>query len=331
MNTDDDRRELASPALTAPSRKSLPPFEALRAFDAVARLGGVRRAAQVLCRDHAVISRHLRTIEAWTGATLIERTAAGVVLTQDGIRYHRQIASAMDIIAHATLDLMRRGDYRRLQIRCIPGFALHWPSRRLGDFEKAHPALDVEVRPSDRGSDFSSHETDVDIRFIASYSAPSELPAELRSLDLISVPIIAVCSRKYLADAPPVSDPRSLLNHKLLHEENFNRWQNWLAAHGVHDDLDLTGPRLWAGHLTLDAARHGRGIALTNYLIAVDDLSNGTLVDVGKGNSSFGPQTMGTYRLAARAERWDVPVIRLFRQWLVAAIAAERPRLQALT
>ena len=71
MNT-DDRRELASPALTAPSRKSLPPFEALRAFDAVARLGGVRRAAQVLCRDHAVISRHLRTIEAWTGATLIE-------------------------------------------------------------------------------------------------------------------------------------------------------------------------------------------------------------------------------------------------------------------
>ena len=133
MNTDDDRRELASPALTAPSRKSLPPFEALRAFDAVARLGGVRRAAQVLCRDHAVISRHLRTIEAWTGATLIERTAAGVVLTQDGIRYHRQIASAMDIIAHATLDLMRRGDYRRLQIRCIPGFALHWDLADLVD------------------------------------------------------------------------------------------------------------------------------------------------------------------------------------------------------
>ncbi|WP_155895829.1 hypothetical protein [Kordiimonas gwangyangensis] len=29
-----------------PSRKALPPFEALRAFDAVARLGGIRKAAQ---------------------------------------------------------------------------------------------------------------------------------------------------------------------------------------------------------------------------------------------------------------------------------------------
>jgi DNA-binding transcriptional LysR family regulator len=327
----DHRRELSTPALSTPSRKSLPPFEALRAFDAVARLGGIRKAAQSLCRDHAAISRHLRSIEAWTGATLIERTAAGVVLTQDGIRYHRQIASAMDIIANATLDLMRRGDYRRLHIRCIPGFALHWLSRRLGEFEKAHPTLDIEVHPTDRGSDLSSHEADVEIRFIASYTTPVELPAELRSLDIISVPIVAVASRAYLAEAPPVHVPRDLLNQKLLHEENFNRWQSWLAAHGVEEDVDLTGPRLWAGHLTLDAARHGRGIALTNYLIAADDLKSGTLIDVGKSKPSFEPLTTGTYRLVTRAERWDAPVICQFRQWLVAAIAAERPRLQELS
>src|SRR5207244_4690442 len=94
------------PTLIPPSRKSLPPFEALRAFDAVARLGGVRKAAQSLCRDHAAVSRHLRAIEAWTGATLIERTSSGVVLTEDGVRYHKQIASALDMIAHATIDLM---------------------------------------------------------------------------------------------------------------------------------------------------------------------------------------------------------------------------------
>jgi LysR family glycine cleavage system transcriptional activator len=326
----NDTRDTASPALTPPSRKSLPPFEALRAFDTVARLGGVRKAAQSLSRDHAVISRHLRAIEAWTGATLIERTAAGVVLTQDGIRYHRQIASAMDIIAHATLDLMRHGDYRRLNIRCIPGFALHWLSRRLGEFEKAHSGLDIELRPTDRGSDFSSHETDVDIRFIASYSTVAELAPELRSVDVASVPIVAVASRAYLADSSPIREPRNLLNHKLLHEENFDRWQSWLVAHGVHDDVDLTGPRLWAGHLTLDAARHGRGLALTNHLIAADDLTNGSLIDVGKGNASFEPQTMGTYRLVARADRWDAALIRHFRQWLVAAIASDRPRLQAL-
>ncbi len=97
------------------------------------------KAAQYLCRDHAVVSRHLRAIEDWTGTKLIQRTAAGSVLTEDGIRYHRDIASALDIIARATVDLIKRGDHRCLHIRCMPGFALHWLSGHLGDFEKANP------------------------------------------------------------------------------------------------------------------------------------------------------------------------------------------------
>jgi LysR family glycine cleavage system transcriptional activator len=327
----DEKREGATASLTPPTRKSLPPFETLRAFDAVARLGGVRKAAQSLCRDHAVVSRHLRAIEAWTGATLIERTSAGVVLTEGGVRYHRQIATALDLIAHATLDLMRHGDYRRLNIRCISGFALHWLSRRLGEFEKAHPELDIELRPTDRTSDLvGTHETDVEIRFIASYATPTVLSEELRSVDIVIVPLVAVANPAYLAESPPIREPRDLLNHKLLHEENFVRWSSWLASHCVHDDVDLTGPRLWAGHLTLDAARYGRGIALTNHLIAADDLMSGALLDVGKGNASFEPQATGTYHLVTRADRWDAPLIRQFRQWLTAAIAAEKPRLQAL-
>lgn len=91
------------------SRRALPPFETLRAFDAIARLGGVRKAAQYLCRDHAVVSRHLRAIEVWTGTRLIRRTPAGSVLTEDGVRYHRDIASALDLIARATVDLIKRG------------------------------------------------------------------------------------------------------------------------------------------------------------------------------------------------------------------------------
>jgi DNA-binding transcriptional LysR family regulator len=91
------------------SRRALPPFETLRAFDAIARLGGVRKAAQYLCRDHAVVSRHLRAIEDWTGTKLIQRTPAGSVLTEDGVRYHRDIASALDLIARATVDLIKRG------------------------------------------------------------------------------------------------------------------------------------------------------------------------------------------------------------------------------
>jgi LysR family transcriptional regulator, glycine cleavage system transcriptional activator len=317
------------PSSHLPSRKALPPFEALRAFDAIARLGGVRKAAQYLCRDHAVISRHLRAIEDWTGTKLIERTPGGAVLTADGVRYHREVAVAMDLIANATIDLMKRGDNRCLHIRCMPGFALHWLSGRLGDFEKANPGLDVELRPADRSPEFLSQDTDLEIRLVPTYVPALQLPSNLRAIEFARVPIIAVASKEYLTNHPPIAEPRDLLSHQLLHEENFDRWRNFLTAHGVVDDVDLTGPRLWQGHLTLDAARFGRGVALTNMLIAAGDIAGGRLTEVGRDLASFTPKAMGTYQFIAKADRWDASLIRRFRYWLASTIEREHPAFKA--
>jgi LysR family transcriptional regulator, glycine cleavage system transcriptional activator len=325
--------ETVRPQLTSsqlPSRKALPPFESLRAFDAVARLGGVRKAAQYLCRDHAVVSRHLRAIEEWIGAKLIERTPAGAVLTEDGLRYHREIAAAMDMIANATVDLMKRGDNRCLHIRCMPGFALHWLTARLGEFERANPDTDVELRPADRSPEFLAHDTDIEIRLIPVYGPQFDLPSSMRSIKFARAPIIAVASKAYLDGAPPVQRPADLLRHMLLHEENFDRWRNWLAAHRVAAEEELSGPRLWQGHLTLDAARYGRGVALTNSLIAADDLREGRLVEVGKDLPSFQPYALGYYQFIAKSDRWDAPHIRRFRSWLISTIANEHPELQTL-
>lgn len=318
------------PSSQLPSRKALPPFESLRAFDAVARLGGVRKAAQYLCRDHAVVSRHLRAIEEWIGAKLIERTPAGAVLTEEGVRYHREIAAAMDLIANATMDLMKRSDNRCLHIRCMPGFALHWLTARLGDFERANPGTDVELRPAERSAEFLTHDTDIEIRLIPTYGPPIEIPTHLRSTKFARTPIIAVASKQYLASAAPITAPKDLLKQMLLHEENFDRWRNWLAAHNVEAEEELSGPRLWQGHLTLDAARYGRGVALTNALIVADDLKSERLVEVGRDLPSFQPYAMGYYQFIAKADRWEAPLIRRFRSWLISTIANEHPELRTL-
>jgi DNA-binding transcriptional LysR family regulator len=166
---------------------------------------------------------------------------------------------------------------------------------------------------------------------VPSYGPPFQLPSNLRSMEVACVPIIAVASRGYLAGAAPVREPRDLLDHQLLHEENFDRWRNWLAAHGVHDDVELTGPRLWQGHLTLDAARYGRGVALTNSLIVAEQIAAGQLVEVGQDCDSFKPQTVGLYQFITKADRWDAALIRRFRHWLTSTIAKEHPHLRALS
>lgn len=308
----------ATPA-EPPSKRALPPFAALRAFDAVARLGGVRKAAQVLELDHAVISRHLRAVEAWTGTSLIERSRGGALLTEDGARYHKRIAEAIDGIASATIDLMRRSDDHRLHIWCIPGFGFQWLMARFGAFEKAQPDLDIELRPTDAGPDFDRHEADVDIRYAATYGVPLQYPAGVRVLEIARPNVIPVASPEYLAGAPAVTAPADLLAHQLLHEENFENWRAWLTAHGLEGELQLTGPRLWHGHLTVDAARRGRGIALVNHFLAADDLAAGRLVEVQA--PGFKPLSLGAYQFVARADRWNAPPIARFREWLVGQTA----------
>lgn len=324
MNDETLRARVPSSQLL--SRRALPPFETLRAFDAIARLGGVRKAAQYLCRDHAVVSRHLRAIEDWTGTKLIQRTSAGSVLTDDGVRYHRDIASALDIIARATVDLIKRGDNRCLHIRCTPGFALHWLSGRLGDFENSNPSLDVELQPADRSPELLSPDTDIEIRFVGAYRPPVQLPPHLRGVEIARVPIIAVASRSYLDSAAPLREPCDLLKHQLLHEQDSDGWRRWLAASGVTEEGELPGPLLWQGHLTLEGARFGRGIALTNSLIANEDIGAGRLVDVGHQRPAFATQ-MGIYHFIARADRWQSRVVERFRHWLTATIAKEHPEL----
>jgi DNA-binding transcriptional LysR family regulator len=314
-----------APTPTLPARKSIPPFEALRAFDAVARLGGVRRAAQGLRRNHAVVSRHLRTIEEWTGTTLIERTPTGAVLTEDGERYHQKIAAAIDMISNATIDLMKRGVENCIDIWSMPGFAYQWLMGHLEEFEKANPGISLAIRPTRNLPDFDHHEADVSIRFTPVYGEPVRLSQSCKCIEIARLPIIAVASPAYLASAPSAETPRDFLNHQLIHEKNFSSWSGWLEAHGLRDEIDLSGLRLFHGHLTLDAARRGRGIALTNYYVAAHDLASGSLVEIGRKSDENVPTALGSYMFVARSDRWDVGAIRRFREWLIDTVAADQP------
>ncbi|MEM6486113.1 MAG: LysR substrate-binding domain-containing protein [Pseudomonadota bacterium] len=305
-----------------PERKATPPFEALRAFDAVARLGGIRRAAQALSRDHAVISRHLRTLEDWTGNRLVERTAAGAILTEEGRHYHAHIGRAIDDIADATRELIKQGLENHIQIWCMPGFALHWMVEHLAHFEELHPGIDIELKSTHDGADLTRMEADVDIRLLPKHaSAEAEYPG-VRGVEFAKPPIIPVASPEFLERQAPIETPRDLLKADLLHEEDFDTWRIWLGEFDI-EDVEPHGPRLWDGHITLAAARQGRGVALTNRLVAAPDLGAGTLVEIGAGKPEFGPVMPWTYWFFARVDRWNNPSLLRFREWLFQAVGKD--------
>lgn len=309
-------------------RKAGPPFAALRAFEAVGRLSGIRRAAQALELDHAVVSRHVRALEEWIGVRLIDRLQGGALLTEEGSRYHARIAMAFAEITDATDELMRSGGVRKLSIWCAPGFASEWMMARLGVFQAEHPDIDLELHPTGSMPDFGRYEADADIHFHYGASESAGIAQGVRRFEIASPPWLAVASPARAAILGATNEPADLLRAPLLHEENDRDWRTWFSCHGVKVSSPLPGPRLWQAQLTLDAARRGQGVALSTPLLLGNDLAEGRLVVLAGEAHATTPVVLGSYMFSARADRWHSSTISRFRRWLKNAIG-DAPSLAA--
>ena len=82
----------------------MPPLHMVRAFEAVARMGTMRRAAEDIGISHTVISRHVHHLEAWLHARLTLSGPRGTRLTREGEMFFAVVSRAFGLIAGATAD-----------------------------------------------------------------------------------------------------------------------------------------------------------------------------------------------------------------------------------
>src|ERR1700712_677677 len=85
---------MASDPSSGKTREKLPPLNALRNFEAVARHGSFAAAAADLHVTHWAVGKQIRLLEDWFGVPLFERRARGVSLTAEG-------AALLDDVRHA--------------------------------------------------------------------------------------------------------------------------------------------------------------------------------------------------------------------------------------
>jgi len=293
--------------------RALPPFAALRAFEVLGRVGGIRSTAQALGIDHTVVSRHLRALEDWLGVPLVDRDGGRLVLTEAGRAYHAPVSAAIHDLLAATRDAMATGTSDGVRLWAVPGFATQWLSDQLADFERSDPGFAVELRPTDACANLAQFEADADIRFYGDDWPPRPGGAGLQALELARPPLMIVASPA-LAATLRLDAPEDLLAAPLLHEEHHEQWRAWLTHNGVALAQPLAGPLLWHAHLAVAAARQGRGLALANRYLVGRDLAAGALVELSVPGTR--PVTIGSYWFVARADRWSRPAIARLRTFL---------------
>lgn len=300
--------------------RSIPAFAAVRAFEAVGRLGGIRAAAAALKIDHSVISRHIRHLEDFLGVALVQRDGNHLYLTEGGARYHARISAVLAELALATAEVRGPGPKTAILVWCVPGFAAQWVADRLARFEQMWPEFNLELRPTEVQANLIMHEADVDIRFYLDDWPPSPGGRNLRYVELVRPPIMIVASPTVAASLAGKT-LEDLPDQTLLHEDNDYQWRAWLIQNGLKRPIPdkLPGPLLWHAHLAIAAARNDRGLALASTFLVDADLKAGSLVEVKIPDTRS--VVMGAYAFVTRDDRWTEQTVLQFRRFLQAEVA----------
>ncbi|OZI48957.1 LysR substrate-binding domain-containing protein [Bordetella genomosp. 5] len=294
------------------SYRRLPPLIAVRAFDAFSRSGSVRAAADMLAISHTVVSRHIQNLEEAVGTELVRKDGRGLTLTREGERFAAKTQRALDLIADACGELVHgRGD--AIHVCCMAGLASRRLLMRLPELESRLDGKELILQPTTARPDFSKDEADAEIIYLEQPLIGEGLRAEIFARPRI----LAVCSPAFRERFPEVDDPQDLVTVPLLHEQSTDQWEKWLRAVGVSQLPILRGPRLWHGHLTMEAAQLGQGVALVSELLANDRIARGDLVDILPNISV----QMGGYYFVAPERKWNDSAIAAVRQWLTETLA----------
>lgn len=287
----------------------LPPLNAVRAFEAAARLGSYVAAAQELHVTQPAIGRHVKALEERLQTQLFQRTPRGVVLTEDGWRYFEQVSAALTQIAEASYELTSRAQQRWLRLLVVPGFAGRWLRHHLAEFRALHPGIRIALEPNPSFREVTAERADLGIAFGEGeeFSGPREV--------LVQPPIFPVCSPAFLLEHGPLAGVEDLLRLPLLHEDDGYWWGAWLQSQGLRARLSSEMSYVSADQV-IDLALAGAGVALTNGLLVEEELASGRLVRP-LGNQAV----LEGYLLLSPAGGLK-PEAKLFRQWLFAKLAS---------
>jgi LysR family glycine cleavage system transcriptional activator len=249
-----------------------PPLNALRIFEAAARLESFSAAANELFVTHGAVSKQIKQLEEWLGVALFERAGGRVKLTDTGWRYLVQVQDGLDLIANATAQILQPDRQRLLTINSTRTLAIYWLLPQLAEFRAQYPDVDLRIMTSDR--DIGRLDTPFDI---AIRRGPGDWPGHIAK-PFLKEWELPLCSPRLL-ERIPIHTPTDLAQHTLLYAVTRpTAWQRWLTLAGV-PELKPSGTLTFDHfHLALQAAMDGLGVVLGPLPMAQALIAEGRLV-----------------------------------------------------
>ncbi len=247
----------------------LPPLNALRAFEAAARLGSLSEAARELHVTHGAISRQVKQLEEQLGVGLFVKEGRGVKLTDAGARLRDAASEAFERLRSTCAELQRQTAEAPFVLGCPGSLLARWFIPRLDRLNRDLPELRLQLSASEGELDPRKPGLDATLWY-----AEPPWPADMQVFELAAERIGPVLSPYHprctdLRGAPP----SAVLDETLLHTASRPQaWPNWARQQGLDPARLRLGQSFEHLYFLLEAALAGLGVAIAPQQLVADDL-----------------------------------------------------------
>jgi len=290
-------------------RGFLPNIGNLLAFEATARHGSVSRAAEELNLTQSAVSRQIQQLEDSLGVSLFSRSRQRVVLTDVGRLYASQVRSTLVELSDATHQAIAlSGTSGVLNLATLPTFGTRWLIPRMPHFLSRHPDATVNFGVRLVPFDFAAEPFDAAIHF-----GEPHWPGAICEL-LRREEAVPVCSPAY-RERETIRSPEDLARATLLQQSTRpTAWAEWFSSVNVDAGNPMRGPRFEQFAMVAQAAAAGLGVGLIPHFLIADELAAGRLEVL----FPLSILSVGAYYLVYPEHKAEAPLVRSFRDWILA-------------
>lgn len=286
----------------------LPSLKMIGTFEAAARAGSFKDAADELGVTPGAVSHQIRGLEQELGMQLFIRQSRSVLLSTEGSKLYEVVNRSLEEISQTLRKLRELNEVGQVSIGSTTAVSSLWLTPKIAQFWREHGDIQINQEVRDR-----PFRRPLSLDLTIEYAAypPSE-PAEV----LFEDRLLPLCSPNFAHRN--IQDLEGLANAPLIHldakETNWTSWTNWFASLGYGGDL-VARHRVNNYAIALQLAQDGLGVVLGWKHLVGSLIDDGRLVPL----TDFEIQAPGKFYLIPSTQR-PKPQTKILSAWLASDI-----------
>lgn len=289
----------------------MPSLLSLRAFEAVARHGSFKAAADEICVTPGALSQQVKKLESDLGFFVFERRHRSVLLTEEGKQLQMALSTAFIGIERSISAIRVYNKNHPIRVACGAPVAAKWLAPRLVKFAERYPDIAIKVVSERHLVNYQTQDIDIGIRL-----SRDEDPSLDRTW-LHEETAVAVCTEEY-ATLYNLTSVSELKNATLLLDDGLSYCRGpiaklWCEEAGIDfTSINRTIHFGYSPEQAIDAALCGSGVMIVSKTLVSLDLLNKRLItpfDIEVG-------THVRYQIVTPKMKIKRSDVQIFQSWL---------------